>query len=234
MGTGAPEQMRCFEIRGLTLCLPTAMVRSGLERALSSGMYEGREADAILAHLQPGDRFLDIGSGLGFLCALAAGVLGDQAVCGIEPNPRIMPLARRFLAANGFGGVRLIRAAVVATAEGDEVDFVQRPAFRASALRGAESLPENARVIRVPVWSVARLIEAASPTVICCDIEGAELEVLGEPLPGVRLIVVEMHPGLYGPAGVELITETLAAQGFEPEPKGAAGQTRVFRRAIGP
>ena len=222
--------MRCFDIRGLTLCLPEQMVRSSLERALTSGMYEKSEAEAVLAHLEPGDRFADLGAGIGFLCALAAGVLGVEAVTGIEANPRLMPLARQNLAANGFAGVRLFRGAVVGTATSAEVEFVQRPAFRASALRGPIGWPEHAKIISVPAWPIARLLAAAKPTVICCDIEGAELHVLTQPMPGVRVIVVEMHPGLYGIEGVEQITTALAEQGFLPEPNGTGGETRVFYR----
>ncbi len=71
--------MRSFSLRGLTLSLPEAALRGGLEKALTTGRYEGQEADAILRHLVPGDRFLDLGAGLGFLCALAARVVGEGA-----------------------------------------------------------------------------------------------------------------------------------------------------------
>ncbi len=55
--------------------------------------------------------------------------------------------------------------------------------------------------------------------------------MLAQPLPGVRLIVTELHPGLYGPDGVAEVTSALAAQGFAPEPDGSRGATVVFRRA---
>ena len=71
------------------------------------------------------------------------------------------------------------------------------------------------------------------PTVICCDIEGGELSVLAEPLPGVRLVVVETHPQIYGPEGVKRIVEGLSAQGFAAT-EGAKADTQVFRRAQAP
>ncbi len=132
--------MPSFALRGLTLTLPEAALRGGLEKALSSGRYEHQEADAILSHLRPGDRFLDLGAGLGFLCALAARVVGQGAVTGVEAGPDTLALARANLNANGFPGVQLIHGAVTATAEG-EVDFGQRPAFWASALRGPKAGP---------------------------------------------------------------------------------------------
>jgi FkbM family methyltransferase len=221
--------MRSFSLRGLTLSLPEAALRGGLERALTSGRYEHQEADALLAHLRPGDRFLDLGAGLGFLCALAARVVGEAAVTGVEAGAGTLALARANLAANGLGGVRLIHGAVTATETG-EVEFGQRPAFWASALKAGADWPANATVTRVPARPIGPLLAKARPTVLGCDIEGAEVEVLGQPLTGVRLIVVETHPGLYGPEGVTRLVQALDSQGFAATDDGASGATLVFRR----
>ena len=220
--------MRSFTLRGLTLCLPEAALKGNLERALASGRYEHHEAEALLMHLRPGDRLLDLGAGLGFICALAARVLGEGVVFGVEAGPETVKLARRNLAANGFAGVKLMRGAVVGEAEG-EVEFGQRPAFWASGLQGPQGWPENAEVIRVPARPIAKLLARFAPTVISCDIEGGELEVLTQPLPGVRLVVVETHPQVYGPEGVERITQALGVQGFVAA-EGAKADTLVFRR----
>ena len=220
--------MRSFTLRGLTLSLPEAALKGNLERALSSGRYENHEADALLLHLRPGDRLLDLGAGLGFICALAARVLGEAAVAGVEAGPETVKLARKNLAANGYPGVRVMRGAVVGAGEG-EVEFGQRPAFWASALQGPEGWPENAEVIRVPARPIGKLLARFAPTVISCDIEGGELEVLVQPLPGVRLIVVETHPQVYGPEGVERIGAALLGQGFLAA-EGARKDTLVFRR----
>jgi FkbM family methyltransferase len=221
--------MPSFSLRGLTLTLPDNALRGGLENALTSGRYEHQEADAILHHLTPGDRFLDLGAGLGFLCALAARVVGEAAVTGVEAGPETVGLARANLAANGFGGVRVVHGAVTATARG-EIEFGQRPAFWASALKGVDDWPANARVLRVPALPIAELLALARPTVLSCDIEGGELEVLAEALPGVRLIVVETHPGIYGAEGVARLEAGLAAQGFAFTSEGTKGATRVYAR----
>lgn len=220
--------MRSFTLRGLTLYLPEAVLKGNLERALSSGRYENHEADALLLHLVPGDRLLDLGAGIGFISALAAGVLGEGAVMGVEAGPETVKLARRTLAVNGFEGVRVLKGAVVGTGEG-EVEFGERPAFWASALKGPEGWPENAEVIRVPARPIGRLLAKFAPTVISCDIEGGELEVLTQPLPGVRLVVVETHPQVYGPEGVARIVAALSDQGFVAA-EGAKKDTLVFRR----
>ena len=220
--------MRSFTLRGLTLYVPDAALKGNLERSLTAGRYENHEADALLLHLRPGDRMLDLGAGLGFICALAAGVLGEDAVTGVEAGPETVKLARRNLSANGYPGVKVLKGAVVASGDG-EVEFGQRPAFWASALRGPEGWPENAEVIRVPARPVGKLLARFAPTVISCDIEGGELEVLIEPLPGVRLVVVETHPLVYGAEGVARIEAALRAQGFQAA-EGAKKDTLVFAR----
>ncbi|MBN8630027.1 MAG: FkbM family methyltransferase [Rhodobacterales bacterium] len=220
--------MRSFTLRGLTLSLPEAALKGNLERALASGRYENHEADALLLHLRPGDRLLDLGAGLGFICALGARLLGEEAVAGVEAGPETAKLARKNLAANGFPGVKIVRGAVVGAGEG-EVEFGQRPAFWASGLQGPEGWPENAEVIRVPARPIGKLLARFAPTVISCDIEGGEQEVLMQPLPGVRLVVVETHPLVYGPEGVERIGAALAAEGFVMA-GGARKDTLVFRR----
>lgn len=221
--------MRSFKLRGLALYLPESALKGNLERALVSGRYENHEADALLLHLRAGDRLLDLGAGLGFTCALAARVLGEGEVFWVEAGSETVKLARRNLAANGFPGVKVLRGAVVGTG-GGEVDFGQRPAFWASALKGPEGWPEKARVIRVPARPIGTLLAKLSPSVISCDIEGGELEVLTQPLPGVRLVVVETHPPVYGPEGVQRIGASLAAQGFSAA-EGSRKDTLVFQRA---
>ena len=224
--------MRAFTLRGLTLYLPEEALKGNLERALTSGRYENHEADALMRHLRMGDRVLDLGAGLGFLCALSAGVVGEAAVMGVEAGPETVKLARRNLAANGLPGVKVLKGAVVAEGEG-EVEFGQRPAFWASALRGPEGWPERTQVIRVPARPLGKLLAKFAPTVISCDIEGGELEVLTQPLPGVRLVVVETHPQVYGAEGVARIVAALRAQGFA-EAEGAKKDTLVFLRLGGP
>jgi Methyltransferase FkbM domain len=125
--------------------------------------------------------------------------------------------------------VQVLHGAVTATATG-EIEFGQRPAFWASALKGSEDWPANARILRVPALPIAQLLEKARPTVLSCDVEGAEVDVLAQPLPGVRLIVVEIHPGDYGAAGTKRLFDALSASGFAYTPQGSRGATVVFER----
>ena len=219
-----------FTLRDIRLQIPAEALHGGLEKALASGRYEGQEADALLRHLVPEDRFLDLGAGLGFLCCLAARIVGAAQVTGVEAGPQTARLARANLDRNGFAEARLVHAAVTAGTAG-EVEFGQRPSFWASALKGAADWPKNAQILRVPARPLADLMDEAQPTVLSCDIEGAEAEVLACPLPpGLRRIVVELHPAVYGLKGTRAIFDALSAQGFAFTPDGSRGATVVFAR----
>jgi hypothetical protein len=204
--------MARYMLRGVALDLPDQALRGGLAQALETGRYESAEADAIQRHLRPGDRFLDLGAGLGYLCCLAAQVLGPEAVMGVEAGPATAELARANLDRNGFAAAGLRHGAVVAPGQGGRVAFGQRPAFWASALPGSAGFPANATVVDVPALPVdALLAEHALPA----------------PL---RVIVAEIHPALYGLAGTKRLFDALSASGFAFSPQGARGATVVFQR----
>ena len=223
-------QMASFTLRDIILDLPDSALRGTLPQALASGRYENTEADAIERHLTQGDRFLDLGAGAGYLCCLAARILGAGAVTGVEAGPETAAMAQANLARNGFASAVLHGAVVSAAHVGDTVAFGLRPAFWASALKGDQDWPQNAAVTEVPALRLPVLLAAHRPTVLSCDIEGAELEVLAGDLPGVRLIVTEIHPATYGLAGTKRLFDALSAQGFAFTPHGSRGATVVFER----
>ena len=222
--------MASFTLRGITLDLPDSALRGTLPQALASGRYENTEADAIERHLTVTDRFLDLGAGAGYLCCLAARIVGAGAVTGVEAGPDTAAMARANLLRNGFDAPILQGAVVADAAPGATISFGLRPAFWASALKGDEDWPQNAKVTKVPALPLPALLAAHRPTVLSCDIEGAEVEVLTLPLPGVRLIVTEIHPGTYGLAGTKRLFDALSAQGFAFTPHGSKGATVVFER----
>ena len=96
---------------------------SDAERALrlyNEGQVAGLPADAVaasagcgnptaLAGLQPGERVLDLGSGGGIDCFLAAQQVGDAGrVTGLDMTPDMLALARRNLATTGLTNVEFV------------------------------------------------------------------------------------------------------------------------------
>src|SRR5512139_1842108 len=60
----------------------------------------------VIASLQPGEIVLDLGSGGGFDCFLAAQAVGDRGhVIGVDMTPEMITKSRRNAEKSGFGNV---------------------------------------------------------------------------------------------------------------------------------
>ena len=96
---------------------------SDFDRALrlyNEGQVEGIPAEAVaasagcgnptaLAGLKPGERVLDLGSGGGIDCFLAAQQVGDTGyVTGLDMTPDMLELARKNLATTGLNNVEFV------------------------------------------------------------------------------------------------------------------------------
>lgn len=224
--------MPSFTLNGIVLELPDGVLTPPLREALRSGRYENAEAAALARHLRPGDRVLELGAGAGYLAALAARVLGAAAVLGVEGHPEMAEVARANLNANGFDEAALLWGAAVEDAhDGAPVRFHIRPAFWASA-RAAEGrdIPAS-RLVEVPALRLGDLIARHRPTVLIVDVEGGEIGLFDQPLSdGIRLVILEIHPGRYGPQGTKHVFDRLSASGMAYCPAGSRGDTLVFER----
>lgn len=153
--------------------------------------------------IQPTDTVLDLGANIGAYTVYAALRAHAGTVVAVEPLPENVELLR--LNIQGLKNVEIIPRAVVAPtflADSDNcTDFYytgqqfhrgRLGIFKPKATR-ADSLPRHARV---PIIRIGQLITAWQPTVIKCDIEGAErgglfMETLWA--SGAQAIVGEYH-----------------------------------------
>src|SRR5258708_14059112 len=81
-------------IEGIRVPLDRSMPLD-FRNALYHGNYERAEMTALQATLEPEDVVMEIGTGLGFLAAFAAPVVGSDHLVTYEPNPSLTPLIKR-------------------------------------------------------------------------------------------------------------------------------------------
>lgn len=203
-----------FTIDGAVIEVPTDALVPRLRGRLMDGGYEGHERALLRTHLRPGDRVLDLGAGAGLVSITAARIVGAVNVTSVEANPAMLRHLRRNLRRNvGAEGTVLHMAVVGDDDTRDTIDLHVHPGFWS-----ASTLPrraQNAHSCSVKAKPIGKLIRRSGATAIAMDVEGAEEQVLATPLPGqVRLLVVEMHPALYGEPVRDAILRRLAAQGF--------------------
>lgn len=217
---------------GIKVPFVPAIITPKIERPMRKNRYEGGECAALRRILRAGDRVLELGAGVGLLSTVAGLVPGIGSVTTVEANPDLIPLIRETHRLNGVATVDLRNG--VATAEpGAEIDFYLRADFWASSME-----PDSrayVRKVRLRRYDLPALIAELNPTVIVSDIEGGELGLFdAADLSGVRAMVVEFHPKVYGQPALDRIIAILAAKGLPLSPDNKEGSSvQFFDRAAG-
>jgi len=73
----------------------------------------------------------------------------------------------------------------------------------------------NFQKLAISTIPLEELIAKYRPSVLACDIEGAEMEyILPEKLNGISTVMIELHPHIYGEEGVDRMIHSFAEAGF--------------------
>lgn len=233
-GTVLPAYDEVIVSQGVRVPFVPSIVTPRIEKPLRKSRYEKGEALALKRILKPGDRVLELGAGLGLLSAIAAQVPGVEAVTAVEANPTLMPMIRETHRLNGITSVELLNAAVTGPGAAGEgtLPFYLRRDFWASSMD-----PRSRRykdVVQVGRVSFEQLLAERRPSVIVCDIVGAELGLFeGTDLSGVRAVVVELHPKVYGETGRARVERVLEAAGLARQPGFEKSTVQLFLRQPG-
>lgn len=205
-----------------------------LRERIGQGRYETHEARTIEAVLQEDDVVVELGAGLGLISTVAYKTGLPRAIYCYEADPRLPGLIAETHRLNGVRGVTVTHAAITSDpallAEG-RVNMFLRTAFWANSINRPSTGRAKDRV-QVPVRSLDAIVAEVRPTVICCDIEGAEVGLFdGVDLSGVRHVIVEVHPEETGLAGVGRVFDAMRAGGLVYDPalseRGVPGFTRL-------
>ncbi|MBV1868768.1 MAG: FkbM family methyltransferase [Marinosulfonomonas sp.] len=222
------EYDEVIETNGIKVPFVPRIITPKIERPMRNSRYEGGECAALREILRPGDRVLELGSGVGLISTVAALVQGISRVTTVEANPDLIPLIRETHRLNDALSVDLRNGVVVAT-DRKRAPFYLRADFWASSME-AESRP-HVKKKHLDCISIHSLIKEVNPTVIVCDIEGGELGLFDDAdLSGVRSMVLEFHPKVYGAENVEAITASLVAKGLEHQVSDKPSSVRRFER----
>jgi FkbM family methyltransferase len=221
-----------IDIDGLRVPLVDGIVTDAILKPLKSGRYEKGERVFLAELLRPDDRVLDLGGGLGLVSATAARLVPEGQVLTVEAQPNLLPLIRETWALNGVTNARL-RHGLIAPEGGAGGTFYIRRDFWASSFE-PDSRPYVAKA-EVPQISLADLIAEFRPTVICCDIEGAEEGLFDRAdLSGVRAVILETHPKVYGEAARDGILSALASGGLAARDQDKPSTVYVCERRAAP
>lgn len=178
------------------------------------GGYEAVEAELVSAILAPGDRVLEVGTGIGFVSILCSKLAGEGRVTSYEANPALEPTIRANYALNGLNPDLRMRAVTVG---GSPISFFANDNILSSSLIDRK-LSETE--ITVDSDAMSDVMEEIGPDVIVMDVEGAETDLLpAADLSGVRAMIVEVHPHITGADAIAEMDAALAGQGLVPTQK---------------
>lgn len=164
---------------------------SNVVNALCNGLYETEEIESIKSALQPQDRILDIGCGIGITSLFSARKEPTSIIRSYDANPEVIKLAQMHLKLNQVENCTFNHG-VVSEQEKDHLEFFIPEQFWAgSTVNQANSTP-----ISVPNTNFSKLEAEFKPSVIFLDIEGGEyaliLKVNWATLHA-RVLVIEFH-----------------------------------------
>lgn len=196
-----------------------------MKNHILQGRYEYQERLLVRRSLNCRDVVLELGGAIGFIGLYCRKIIGVRHHLTVEPNPGTLEMLRRNYALNHIKP-NIVQAA--AAAENGYITLdVGGEFWENSIVTGAR----EADHITVPTRSLASLIGLLPepPTVLICDIEGAEAQLDFAQLPAsVTRIIIEMHPHLVGVEETRLLVEKIHALGFRTD--SVEENTYLFRR----
>lgn len=217
-------------IHGLHVPIAENEVSPIIWQALQSGEYEAKEARLARDLLRPGDRVLELGSGLGIITTVLAQT-PDVRIWSFDANPGTVAMARRVAQANGVDNVTFAHGMLSAGAPSSHVFYMRRDFWMSSMI---ESQGPYETAIQVDSANIDDFLAAESVNVLVMDVEGAEQQILGAAaLEGVDRVFLELHDHLYGLSGVREIFASMDRLGFAYDPRQSAGPCVLFLRDDG-
>ena len=187
--------------------------------ALEQGQYEGTERHLVSHLVTHVDRVIDMGTGIGMVAMTAARIVGAENVVTFDGNPDIARDARDNFERNGLEGIRShvgnLRNRQSITDPQETMTFYINREFWASRLSASAADRDTVKTVQIPIFCLEDVIKEHGATVLICDIEGAEVDLLSHAdLSGIRLIIMETHYWAVGEAATDQMVRELIMSGF--------------------
>jgi FkbM family methyltransferase len=214
--------------RGMRFPKDGRFVAGKTRAALRNESYEAKEAAAVLKVVREGDVVVELGAGIGFMSTLVATKRKIQAVHAFEANPQLIPYIASVHAANGVKNAHVTNA--ILGTEAGRVPFYVREKFIASSMKkdveGTIVATEE-----VEVLDGKSVFQSIRPTVLICDIEGAEMDLIPAlDLSSLRAAVIELHPQWIGPEGINRVFGAFMEAGLAYYARASTNKVVAFRR----
>lgn len=222
------EAVQFLMSSGMRFPLEKQLLPRKVRMLLRRNGYEAKEALAAQRLVKRGDIVMELGGGVGFMSTLISTKTKATAIHTFEANPRLIPYIQRVHEANNVRNVQ-VHHAVLGDGSGTETFYV-RKSILDSSLAPLPEDDENVVQTSVPRLDTNEMIAQIKPTVLVCDIEGAEADLLPTmDLSSLRAVLIELHPQWIGKEGISRVFDAFAAAGLVFFPRWSHGKVAVFR-----
>jgi len=173
-----------------------------IEKVLRNEKYEELEFQQLRDIIQPGERILEIGAGIGFISTHCAKNKKVEKILAIEANPNLIPFIKEIHHLNNVQNVEIISGVLMTNPTAKETNFYLRSEFWASSL---SPVYQHYKSIKVPVFGFNNVVKEFKPTLIICDIEGGEVDLFQKAhlqLNKVEKVYLEVHQERIGRKGM--------------------------------
>jgi len=221
------EDVVFIRSRGMKFPKHPEIMQGKIRRLLRSNSYEAKETEAALRVVREGDVVVELGGGIGYMSTLVATKRAIKSVHVFEANPNLIPYIRSVHAANDVTNAHVTNA-ILGPRKGS-VDFYVREPMLGSSMQVLEGEVDPPSV-KVDVLNAKTTFKEIAATVLICDIEGAEVDLIPQlDLTGLRAAIIETHPQWIGPEGINKIFRAFMDAGLAYYHRGSHGKVLAFR-----
>jgi len=200
--------------------------------SIRAGRYEHWEAMFAKKVVQPNDRILELGAGLGFVSTAVCSHTQPEQYTAVEADERLIPHINRTHKRNKIKGVDVIQGAFVSNPETLQTGYVEFGVAKAFWGSGIDKAGHNkATTVRVPAHDISKYIRDNRVNILISDIEGGELDLFRHLDFGpLSRIIMEIHPKVFGLEGVREIFQILDRNNFVYDAQSGHGAVVTFTR----
>lgn len=213
---------------GLRVPVRGAHITKPVWKALWRGDYEAPELNALTKVMRGDDRLLQLGAGMGVVSGAIAKRYPSSTITCYEANPDLANVITALHERNNISNVTLRSAVVAPLDQGRTRSFRIHRNFTESSLVGDNT---GQRTVEVDVHDPVDVMKELRPTVLLCDIEGAEAELIPVlPMEGLRAVVIELHPALVARADMARIFDAFHKARLIPVVELSSATVMAFER----
>jgi FkbM family methyltransferase len=217
-------------LNGIRLAIDPEIMSPKMIEVIRTGHYEGAESREIARIVQPEERIVELGAGIGFIATTAMKTGQVKSLIAYEANPKLVPLIRQNAALNDVA-FEVVNAVIHPRESGGTVPFYLRRDFWSSSL--SPTLGGVTEEVAVPRISFADMLDRHRPTMLVVDIEGGEVQLFHDvPLTGIKKIYMELHQNLIGRLGMKKVFDFLSSKDFHYDQHHSRGSVVLFSHVL--